>query len=197
MDNTSEVPSLLDQLAVPGDLSCGITVLRSGGPTTGAASAGPRRPRAAAATAASTAGTPSSTASQHRNVKLRDLAARRPERLRRRARRRSRLAPLTTPRAAIRARAAYRAGMRQRVVVHGRVQGVFFRDTCRRRAVDAGVTGWVRNLDDGTVEAVLEGPDDAVDALVRWCHEGPDGATVTQVDVHDEEPQGEPSFVVR
>ena len=61
--------------------------------------------------------------------------------------------------------------MRKHVVVHGRVQGVFFRDSTRQRAQAAGVAGWVANRADGTVEAVFEGDDDAVETLVRWVEE--------------------------
>jgi len=87
--------------------------------------------------------------------------------------------------------------MRKRVVVHGRVQGVFFRDSTRQRAQAAGVAGWVANKPDGTVEAVLEGDDDAVEAIVRWAHDGPRGADVDRVDVSTEEPEGLSGFEVR
>jgi acylphosphatase len=86
---------------------------------------------------------------------------------------------------------------RRRVVVHGFVQGVFFRDTVRRRALEAGVTGWVRNNPDGSVEAVFEGDPAAVERLVTLCHEGPRGARVDRVDVIREEPLGLGGFVVR
>jgi acylphosphatase len=86
--------------------------------------------------------------------------------------------------------------IRRRVVVHGLVQGVFFRDTCRREARMAGVGGWVRNNADGTVEAVFEGPDHAVRRMVDWCREGPAYARVEKVDVHDEQPTGESGFRV-
>jgi acylphosphatase len=87
--------------------------------------------------------------------------------------------------------------MRKRVVVHGRVQGVFFRDSTRQRAHAAGVAGWVANRPDGTVEAVLEGDADAVEALVRWLQEGPRGADVERVEVEDGEPEGLTGFDVR
>ena len=87
--------------------------------------------------------------------------------------------------------------IRRRVVVHGRVQGVFFRDTCRRMARQIGVTGFVRNADDGTVEAVFEGDPDAVSTMVDWVHAGPDLAEVSRVEVVVEEPQGLPNFAVR
>jgi acylphosphatase len=82
-------------------------------------------------------------------------------------------------------------------VVHGHVQGVFFRDTTMRRAVERGVAGWVRNNPDGTVEAVFEGDPDAVEAMVRFAHEGPRGAIVGRVEVIEEEPEGLTRFGVR
>jgi acylphosphatase len=87
--------------------------------------------------------------------------------------------------------------IRRRVVVHGRVQGVFFRDSMRRLAQQHGVTGWVANRWDGTVEAVFEGNADAVERLVRFAHEGPRGAEVDRVDVSDEEPENLRGFSVR
>jgi acylphosphatase len=86
---------------------------------------------------------------------------------------------------------------RRRVVVHGLVQGVFFRDTTRRQAVQRGVAGWVRNNPDGSVEAVFEGEDEAVERLVELCREGPRGARVEAVDVLREEPEGLAGFEVR
>jgi acylphosphatase len=86
---------------------------------------------------------------------------------------------------------------RRRVIVHGHVQGVFFRDTVRRHAVAAGVAGWVRNTRDGTVEGVFEGTREAVDRLVRFCHDGPRGARVDRVEVSAETPQGLTGFDVR
>jgi acylphosphatase len=86
---------------------------------------------------------------------------------------------------------------RRRVVVHGLVQGVFFRDTLRRMAEQRGVSGWVANRPDGTVEAVFEGDDTAVRRLVDWVHEGPRGAEVERVEVVEEEPQGLRGFNVR
>ena len=86
---------------------------------------------------------------------------------------------------------------RKRVVVHGRVQGVFFRDTTRRQAGSRGVAGWVTNRPDGAVEAVFEGEPDAVDSLVRFAREGPRGADVDDVEVFDEEPEGLSGFDVR
>ena len=85
----------------------------------------------------------------------------------------------------------------RRVTVSGRVQGVFFRDSCRREAASRGVAGWVRNCSDGTVEAWLEGPPDAVEALVDWCRRGPSRAEVSGVDVADVAPSGASGFDVR
>jgi acylphosphatase len=87
--------------------------------------------------------------------------------------------------------------IRRRVVVHGQVQGVFFRDTCRREAVSQQVTGWVRNRSDGAVEAVFEGEPQAVEALTRWCRGGPRHARVDRVEVAEEAPTGERGFEVR
>jgi acylphosphatase len=87
--------------------------------------------------------------------------------------------------------------IRRRVAVHGRVQGVFFRDTCRREARRLGVTGFVRNLADGTVEAVFEGDPDAVSAMLDWVHDGPDRAQVSRVEVVVEDPEGLADFAVR
>jgi acylphosphatase len=89
------------------------------------------------------------------------------------------------------------APVRRRVVVHGGVQGVFFRDTTRRQAASRGVAGWVSNRPDGAVEAVFEGEPDAVEALVRFAHEGPRGAAVERVEVTEEEPEGLSGFGVR
>jgi acylphosphatase len=84
--------------------------------------------------------------------------------------------------------------IRRRVTVHGRVQGVFFRDTARRMAQSRGLGGWVRNAPEGTVEAVFEGDAEAVDSMVRWCSQGPRGAVVERVEVTDEEPEGLTDF---
>ena len=86
--------------------------------------------------------------------------------------------------------------IRRRVVVHGFVQGVFFRDTVRRAAVGAGVAGWVRNNRDGTVEAALEGEPATVERVVDVCRTGPRGARVDQVDVFEEAPEGLTGFSV-
>jgi len=84
---------------------------------------------------------------------------------------------------------------RVRVRIHGHVQGVFFRDSCRREASRLGVSGWVGNESDGTVAGEFEG--DSVDALVDWCRSGPPGAQVERVEVDDVEPTGERGFAVR
>lgn len=84
--------------------------------------------------------------------------------------------------------------VRCRVVVSGRVQGVFFRDSCRAEAQRLGVRGWVRNRPDGSVELVAEGPRDRVDRLVDWCRVGPPRATVTEIVVTDEIPRAERPF---
>jgi acylphosphatase len=86
--------------------------------------------------------------------------------------------------------------IRRRVVVHGHVQGVFFRDSVRRTARQRGVNGWIANRADGTVEAVFEGRPDAVERMVDLCREGPRGARVDSVDVSDEEPEGLSDFAV-
>jgi acylphosphatase len=86
--------------------------------------------------------------------------------------------------------------IRLHVTVYGFVQGVFFRDTVRRRAESANVAGWVRNNRDGTVEAVFEGEKDAVERLVAYCHDGPRDARVDRVDVTAEEPEGVTGFYV-
>jgi acylphosphatase len=87
--------------------------------------------------------------------------------------------------------------IRRRVVIHGWVQGVFFRDTLRRRARVAGIAGWVRNNWDGTVEAVFEGEAGAVERLIDFCREGPRGASVDRVEVASEDPEGVSGFEIR
>jgi acylphosphatase len=86
--------------------------------------------------------------------------------------------------------------VRKRVVVHGRVQGVWFRDSVRRLAEERGVRGWVRNNADGTVEAVFEGERERVETLVAFCARGPSGARVERVEVADEPPAGIDGFAV-
>jgi acylphosphatase len=88
------------------------------------------------------------------------------------------------------------AGIRRHVVVHGQVQGVYFRDSVRRLARELGVSGWIRNRPDGAVEAALEGAPDAVERIIEWSHQGPLGARVDQVEVYEEQPSGETGFRV-
>jgi acylphosphatase len=87
--------------------------------------------------------------------------------------------------------------VRYRVLISGRVQGVFFRDTCRRKAEEYGVAGWVRNLPDGRVEAVFEGLADNVRRLLEWAHRGPRLADVHDVAMELEPPEGLDAFRVR
>jgi acylphosphatase len=87
--------------------------------------------------------------------------------------------------------------VRTRVQIDGRVQGVFFRDSCAREARTRGVGGFVRNRGDGSVEAVFEGDADAVDQMVAWCRHGPPRALVTAVVAYHEEPRGDGWFAVR
>lgn len=87
--------------------------------------------------------------------------------------------------------------IRRRVVAHGHVQGVYFRDTVRRHAQSSAVCGWVRNNRDGTVEAVLEGAPEAVERLVEVCRRGPRGAHVERLEVVAEEPEGLSGFEIR
>ena len=86
---------------------------------------------------------------------------------------------------------------RAHLLVSGRVQGVFFRQRTVRLARALGCAGWVMNRPDGRLEAVFEGPADAVDRLVAWCHEGPEQAIVERVEVTEEEPEGLEGFDVR
>ena len=87
--------------------------------------------------------------------------------------------------------------IRRHVYVSGMVQGVFFRYETRERARARGLAGWVRNLPDGRVEAVFEGPERDVDGMVEWCRNGPRGASVTDVESIAEEPEGLQGFDVR
>jgi len=86
--------------------------------------------------------------------------------------------------------------VRYRVLISGQVQGVFFRDTCRRMAREHGVSGWVRNLPDGRVEAVFEGRAEDVDRLVDWARRGPSRAVVAGVAVRAEPPEGLSTFQI-
>lgn len=87
--------------------------------------------------------------------------------------------------------------IRAHVYVSGKVQGVFFRATTESRAEKIGVDGWVRNLEDGRVEAVFEGPEDAVEEMVAFCEHGSPDARVENVEVSYEEPRGEAGFAIR
>ncbi len=87
--------------------------------------------------------------------------------------------------------------VRRRAVAHGRVQGVFFRDSTRREAERRGVSGSARNTPDGTVEVVLEGSPDAVEAMLEYLRGGPGHAVVSRLDVACEEPEGLSGFSVR
>lgn len=87
--------------------------------------------------------------------------------------------------------------IRRRITVHGFVQGVFFRDTLRRRAGQLGICGWARNNPDGTVEAVFEGEPGAVERMLELSREGPRGARVDATEVTDEEPEGLTRFSIR
>jgi acylphosphatase len=87
--------------------------------------------------------------------------------------------------------------VRKVLLISGRVQGVWFRESCREQAAAAGVSGYVRNLADGRVEAVLEGPEDAVDRVAAWCRTGPRHARVDRVETRAEEAAGLSGFHVR
>lgn len=87
--------------------------------------------------------------------------------------------------------------IRAHVFVSGQVQGVYYRANTRDEATSQGVDGWVKNLDDGRVEAVFEGPRRAVDAMIEWCHEGSPRAKVRDVDAEYEEPEGLTGFDIR
>lgn len=86
---------------------------------------------------------------------------------------------------------------RAHVYVSGRVQGVAYRANTRDAAHEAGVDGWVKNLDDGRVEAVFEGDEDAVEEMVEWCHSGSPAAEVDAVETEYGDPEGESGFEVR
>lgn len=83
------------------------------------------------------------------------------------------------------------------VVVSGRVQNVWYRDSCRSEALAHKVDGWVRNRPDGTVEAVFEGSPAAVEEMISWCRRGPSRAVVEDIEVTREQPTGEAGFVIR
>ena len=86
---------------------------------------------------------------------------------------------------------------RVHVRIRGRVQGVFFRAEAQARAESLGVGGWIRNAEDGSVEAAFEGDEERVESMVDWCRRGPAGARVDEVEVEPEEPTGETGFHVR
>ncbi len=87
--------------------------------------------------------------------------------------------------------------IRRRLVVHGKVQGVFFRDSTREAARNEGVAGWASNRPDGSVEIVLEGAPDAVDSVAGYVHGGPSSARVDDVESYDETPEGLSEFEIR
>jgi len=87
--------------------------------------------------------------------------------------------------------------VRLRVWARGHVQGVFFRAEARARAESLGVAGWIRNAEDGSVEAVFEGDRERVESMVDWCRRGPAGAQVDELEVEPEEPDAEQGFRVR
>ena len=87
--------------------------------------------------------------------------------------------------------------IRKRLLIRGRVQGVFFRGGTRERARVEGVSGWARNRSDGSVEVVLEGSPGAVERVERFCRTGPGGAHVEQVEAHEEAPEGLTGFQIR
>ncbi|MUV86858.1 acylphosphatase [Natronomonas sp. CBA1123] len=86
---------------------------------------------------------------------------------------------------------------RAHVFVTGKVQGVYYRATTRDTATEVGVDGWVRNLDDGRVEAVFEGETAAVEEMIEWCHTGSPRARVDDLEVEYEDPEGLTGFEVR
>jgi len=81
--------------------------------------------------------------------------------------------------------------IRAHLIIEGRVQGVFFRDSTRREATELGLCGWVKNRFDGNVEVVAEGPKEKVETLIAWCHHGPPIARVTKVHEIREDYTGE------
>ena len=86
---------------------------------------------------------------------------------------------------------------RAHVYISGNVQGVFFRGSTSEKAQELGLNGWVENMSDGRVEALFEGPSDAVQKMLDWCKEGPTYAEVEDVDTEHEEPEDLQGFEVR
>ncbi|MBP8813973.1 MAG: acylphosphatase [Laribacter sp.] len=76
--------------------------------------------------------------------------------------------------------------------IHGKVQGVYYRDNAVAMARAAGVAGWVRNRSDGTVEALLEGPAEQIERMLAWAHRGPEAARVDRIDISEGHLAGEP-----
>lgn len=88
--------------------------------------------------------------------------------------------------------------VRARLLISGRVQGVFFRASCRDEAALRGLSGWVRNLPDGRVEALLQGTREKVEDMIRWCYRGPSGARVSAIDVtYEETAEDQAGFRIR
>ena len=77
--------------------------------------------------------------------------------------------------------------MKVRLIIEGKVHGVFFRDSARRKALELGLNGWIRNNSDGSVETVIEGEEHKVRKMIAWCHEGPPAANVTKVTITEED----------
>lgn len=87
--------------------------------------------------------------------------------------------------------------VRRRLLISGRVQGVYFRDSTCVQAIAQNVNGWVRNLPDGRVEAVLEGENAAIERIIDWCHSGPPNSRVVGVEIIEEPVSGESGFMIR
>ena len=77
--------------------------------------------------------------------------------------------------------------MNVRLIIEGKVHGVFFRDSARRKALELGLNGWIKNNSDGSVEAVIDGEEHKVREMIAWCHEGPPAANVTKVTITEED----------
>ena len=87
---------------------------------------------------------------------------------------------------------------RVHAIVHGRVQGVYFREYTRRQAAHLELNGWVKNMPDRTVETAFEGEADSVASMVKWLYTGSPASTVTRVDIREEDSREEPSgFIIR